>query len=115
MRKPPVKHTCPDIDGIIFDIEAIITDLRSLEVSENRDILDDSCNELEGLVSGPRCVLEELRDSNSALRTWGEELAEELEEAEKKISDLESELHDLNERIEGLEEQLTLEISSKEN
>lgn len=76
----PVKHTCPDIDGLQTDI------MRNAK---------DVCEELE-----------KLRNSNYDLRAWGEKLELELEDAEDTISDLRDEIKDLEHEVADLKSEL---------
>lgn len=70
----PVGHTCPDIDKTIDNL---------------RDIISYVSYEIEGVIES----MEELRNSNSRLRDWGEGL-------EQTIADKDQEIENLKEQIE---------------
>lgn len=87
----PVKITCPDIDKYIKYIKLVMCkdrDLRNMTQEQLYDTASAMNSELEECIG----YLESLRTSNSELRSWGEGLDEELEEAAHKISELEDKL-----------------------
>lgn len=75
-RKEPVPQTCPVIDSTLRELDNCYT-----------------------LVTG---VLEDLRESNSALRDWGNELLEELEAVEKELDKVRSDNRELEREVERL-------------
>lgn len=106
-RKPPVRHTCPDIDNIKKTIAEIVSEMSDVE---DIDEIGGWIDNLASIGIGNGCELETLRDANASLRSWGEDLANELENVESencelqdKISDLESENTKLHDQISELE------------
>lgn len=90
----PVGNTCPFID----DVLDFLKNIENLEDSDYKWI---------------KKQLENLRTQNSALRDWGNdeqnkvnELKSEAEKAERKISDLESTVSDFEERIKELKAEI---------
>lgn len=89
----PVEYTCPDIDSLKNDLEEayksveyVKKQLHGLECILDDDdrfygYISDISSELDALDSllywAPG-ALEDLRNSNSALREWGEQLENEL-------------------------------------
>jgi hypothetical protein len=75
----PVKHTCPDIDALINSVREL------LKIADNSDesIAEDACYLLKDF----EWKLEKLRDSNSSLRSWGEELESEVDKLEGILND----------------------------
>jgi len=78
----PIGHTCPDIDEAIAIIERA----------------ENAASDLSNL-TGRSGILENLRSANDALRKWGYEQEELVEERD-------SEIESLNERIAELEAKL---------
>lgn len=115
IKKP--KHTCPDIDGVIKTIASVIQQMENSEKSTSDDMAENLrswVNELDPIVSGRWCELEELRRANSDLRTWGEQVEQEYEELQSEYSKLKDEcdekqsrIDDLENDVSDLEEQLT--------
>ena len=106
--REPIGYTCPDIDVIVEKAKEIQSICKSPEGEEHelnyRWILD--------LASDIISQIEDLRSSNSTLRDWGNEINDELEDAEaendklqQKIEELEEEISDLNYQIKELEEE----------
>jgi chromosome segregation protein len=98
----PIKYTCPDIDIVQKQLKECADSIEEEYYSESR--------ELRGIISD----IEDLRDSNSGIRQWGEEQSEradkaenDLNEAEEKISELEYEIIELKRKIEEYEAQET--------
>lgn len=95
-RHAPVRHTCPNIDAIIKwlsqaraslqnisdqmeDIRINFSDEESAKYGDTFYSIIETISEAKNYIDIDR-ELEELRDSNSALRDWGHELVKELEE-----------------------------------
>jgi thiamine kinase-like enzyme len=74
----PVKHTCPDIDKLIREVRILLRVARRAQSGEDINLAD----EIDYYLSDFESKLEELRDSNSKLRDWGEKLEEILRENE---------------------------------
>lgn len=51
-------------------------------------------------------IMEELRDANESLRSWGLEQEERADQAESELADAEARIESLEEKIENLEAQL---------
>lgn len=117
MRLPsePVKNTCPDINRLQKIIKDIQSDFASFKDTDDiNDFLDSMSNaswELRDIYD----TLEDLRNSNSALRDWGHELISlaeqmesekdsEIEELQNEISEKETEIEDLEEEIKELQQ-----------
>ena len=81
--REPVKNTCPTIDEAISYIDRI------------KNVTKDIyywCEQAE-------TELENLRKANEALRDWGNEEAEKVDELENRVSDLEAEIEELKEEL----------------
>ncbi len=92
----PVKNTCPDIDKVIKSINAAVKyaneGLKTFEkYSEPYELCRDILYEIDGIDG----TLEDLRSANDALRTWGTELEEEVENAANYINELENKIEEL--------------------
>lgn len=97
-RHAPVRHTCPNIDTIIKwlkqareslqNISDLVEDMRINFSDVEQDKYSDTFYDIIILIAEAKNYididreLEELRDSNSALRDWGHELVKEIEELE---------------------------------
>jgi predicted nucleic acid-binding Zn-ribbon protein len=103
----PVPHTCPKIDQVISFLEKIDWDLSD---DDEKD-LSIECKEMVE-------VMEEIRKVNDSLRSWGNELHDDLEkleetsqseyiELENKNRDLVSEINSLKSKIQKLENELS--------
>ena len=112
MRLPsePVRNTCPDIDRLQKIINGLKDDFGSFKEHDSTDdfltSMNNACWELRDIYD----TLEDLRNSNSALRDWGHELtslAEEMEnEKDAEISEKEVEIENLEERVQNLQDEL---------
>lgn len=94
-RHAPVRHTCPNIDAIVKwlkqardslqNVSDLVEDMRINFSAEERDKYGDTFYDIiETLRDAIDYIdidreLEELRDSNSALRDWGHDLVKEIE------------------------------------
>jgi peptidoglycan hydrolase CwlO-like protein len=117
-RSEPVRHTCPDIDHVIGILSGIVKDAERIdENDEKEDILSyirDWIPDLKDIAIGSKCDMENLRSSNEALRSWGNDLVRDLDTAEDEINDLQSQIDDKTRRAERAESDLEdaqLEIS----
>lgn len=93
----PVKHTCPDIDRAIKQVNSAIKsayDGQKRHEKRTDDWYDyhEIVSDLEGLEG----ALEDLRSANTFLREWGEGLTDELESSANYINELETKLEQLN-------------------
>jgi hypothetical protein len=74
-RKEPVKHTCPQIDSVISDLNEVIAEIEEA-VEYDADQFDDIHDYLvswkktiNAIAYGNDCTLEQLRDANGALKS----------------------------------------------
>ena len=101
----PIKYTCPDIDkviGLIKEVEKICNNMSNRDSEELQDVWYYLCD-IEDM-------LENLRNSNSALRGWGEEMEETAGKAEAansilldKMRNLKGEIIELRDEISSLQ------------
>ena len=80
--REPIKHTCPDIDKYIKWIKFEIVKDRDLKYMNEKELFEAASSMSSQLES---CIdyLNELRDSNHALREWGIEEANKVDELEQ--------------------------------
>lgn len=116
-RREPVKHTCPDIDYCLGELRVIRDGIAWVSKNTDTDV-DSEIRAIDNLDSG----LEQLRSSNAALREWGTEEANRVDELESQLDESESALKDLQEssdrEIADLKkdvEQLTEQVSDYED
>lgn len=97
-RHAPVRHTCPNIDTVINwlkqarksiqNVSDLVEDMKINFNDEEREKYGDTFNDINEILRDAsnhidiERELEELRDSNSALRDWGHDLVKEIEELE---------------------------------
>jgi chaperonin cofactor prefoldin len=102
IEKEPVGQTCPTINAVIRDVNAIYNIIENVDGSNEQDLKDILEN------------MEQIREANSLLRNWGndllnrkkeleEELSDKVEEMEKTISDLEENIETYKDEIKRLE------------
>ncbi len=112
MRLPsePVRNTCPDINRLQKVIESIRNDFASFNDSHTAEDFLDNMNNASWELKDIYDTLEELRNSNSALREWGHELtslAEQMEsEKDTEIGELQDEISAKETEIKNLEEEI---------
>lgn len=100
----PVGHTCPDINAVISDMTKVYDSLdftNEATIEELRAIIKDASSEVFQFTDYFRSStnpLEHLRELNSALRDWGYESENRVEELEKELSDLEEYKDQMEER-----------------
>lgn len=92
----PIGHTCPKIDQVISFLEKIDWDL---EDEEEKD-LSIECKEMVE-------VMEEIREANDTLRTWGNEEYNSKNEYEEERDDLEKEVKSLKSDMSDLQDEIT--------
>jgi len=97
----PIGNTCPDIDSVIESIKTSLIYLESAKnelsrerYDETESYIDSAIREIEdfcdtGYYGKKNNLLEKLRESNSTLRQWGEELEKENEQLQKQIEEME--------------------------
>ncbi len=89
--REPIKHTCPDIDKYIKWIKRVIVNDRDLKDMDEKDLFDAAkamSSQLEYCIN----YLEELRESNQALRNWGIAEAHEVDRLNNYVEELEVKL-----------------------
>lgn len=88
----PVKHTCPDIDALISSLKDACTNCENAINYIDNEKLEDAKAELKDAIwfledfRGKRNTLEELRDANDALRSWGYDLEKQVEALEMEVA-----------------------------
>lgn len=92
MARGPVGHTCPKIDDCISRIEAVV------DGRDGYSVLSD--------LIGRKGALEEIRFANEALREWGAENEDRVEELEGDVARLERVIEDLRDEVKSTKEQL---------
>lgn len=113
-KTEPVRHTCPDINRMISTITDIVNEMNDCDDRYTNDdlltFMRSWSSDLESIGVGKWCDLEDLRNSNSALRDWGNEMYDDAEllEAERddyecKCCSLESKINELENEIYNLE------------
>lgn len=83
--REPIKHTCPDIDELLKDLNKIKAMLRNYESIDEVEKLKDLLSEIETTLWGFDTKLEELRQSNDVLRKWGIREAEKVDELQEEL------------------------------
>lgn len=85
--REPIKHTCPDIDKYIKDIKWAIVKDRELKYMNEKELFDAASSMSDELKN---CInyLDELRESNHILRSWGIEEAERVDELESQLEEI---------------------------
>jgi chromosome segregation ATPase len=110
----PVGYTCPLVDACKDEVEALAynvdcaTEFDECSVEQLKN-LHGAWEEFDWTVWEQR--MEEIRDANSQLRSWGEdsqtaieELEKELEEAREEADTLRGQVRDLEADVERLED-----------
>lgn len=92
-NREPIKHTCPDIDKYIKWIKSDIKQDRYLKNMDEKELYDTASTMASRLED---CIgyLEELRNSNDTLRSWGIEEAEKVDSLENYVEELEEKIKD---------------------
>ena len=105
MRLPsePVRQTCPDINQLQKTIESLRNDFASFNDSHTIEDALDSMNNASWELRHIYDTLEELRNSNSALREWGHELTSLAEQME---SEKDTEIGELQDQISAKEAEI---------
>lgn len=109
-RREPVKNTCPDVDRIKETITSIVKQMDRCDSNDSiEDLLEniqDWSSDLGRIGVGRSCDLEDLRDSNSALRDWGNEMYEEASDLENEISKLTDKIVELENEVLELKDEV---------
>lgn len=90
--REPVKHTCPDIDKLIKSVEFIYRSIKGYERLEEIDDFKDILGTIDCEISDFVDILERLRSSNDALRQWGVDEANQVDDLNYQLSNLERDL-----------------------
>jgi len=91
--REPVKNTCPDVDKGLRIIETITKEVNDRKKDPSiTEYESDALYIIESYLSDLPDILEGLRESNSKLRDWGAEEAENFDAAEQEIERLNNEL-----------------------
>lgn len=88
----PIKNTCPDIDKAIRCLKVAMDEIR--DAIEDRRTVRSIEMEIDSAIG----YFEDLRSANDALRNWGKEMEDEVENSANYINELEN-------KIESLEKQ----------
>jgi predicted nuclease with TOPRIM domain len=106
----PIKHTCPDIDKIINKLTKAKAEI-DLEPGEISDLNRDRCQSyIDEAIDG----MEDIRNDNSTLRDWGENMevkkeqeSDRADEAENENAELKQEITLLEAKVKYLEDQIS--------
>lgn len=99
-----VKFTCPDIDSLINDVKSVIRDAEY--GIKNEEYANDCLKDIIHTLSTFEDRLEELRNSNSTLRDFGDEQYELALELGDKVDSLEYEISNLKDESQSLKEEI---------
>ena len=110
ISQEPNRHTCPEINRLQKTISDTIQDFESFketdEVEDFMNSMSTACSELWDIYS----TLENLRNSNSELRDWGNELIDCIDtlqvEHQSEVDDLYNQISAKQTEIENLEENI---------
>lgn len=101
----PIGHTCPIIDDVIALMENAKSEAEWMNKNPDEDSASES-NMIIDFLSDAIRTIEKVREANETLRDWGNDLYEELDNANKEISELEEENSELGDRISELEQKV---------
>lgn len=82
----PVKNTCPDIDKAIKCLKTAMKEVA--EAIEDKQIIRSIEIEIDNAIG----YFEQLRNDNDSLRSWGNELNDEVESSANYINELENKI-----------------------
>lgn len=111
LKEEPIGNTCPDIDRVIETLREIVKEIESVDETEDLDwLLYSWGSQLKVLYDGRLSELEQLRNANSELRSWGwdnynlaKKLMHEVSVLEEEITEQEDTIDDLRQEIVRLE------------
>lgn len=110
LRDEPNRHTCPDIDAMQSTMKDIIAEMeKALDLELPPSMIENLNNWIYWINDecvSPRSRLEYLRESNSELRSWGNDLVAELEAKDVTISELEQEANEYADKVDYLQREL---------
>lgn len=96
----PVKNTCPDIDKCIKWLNGAIKDAESgMKITDRNSDEHDYFRYIINQIEDIEGILEDLRSANDALRTWGNELTDEIESSANYINELELKIEKLENNL----------------
>jgi len=86
----PIGNTCPDIDKVIKRLSPLIKQIGNLKSYdyENTELLKDLLEECRWEMDNAVDTFENLRKANDTLRSWGQQMEEEAENASVELSEL---------------------------
>ena len=84
----PVKYTCPKIDEAIRSVRGAILYCKKSKNIEDIEELKECFLDISCEIGDVEYILEDLRSDNDALRNWGTELEEKIEELESQIKEI---------------------------
>lgn len=107
LKEEPVGNTCPDIDRVIVILRDIVKEMESVDESEDLDwLLCTWSNTLKFLFDGRLSELEQLRNSNSELRYWGQDNYDLAEKLMHEVSELEEEIEEQKAIVDNLRQEI---------
>jgi predicted nucleic acid-binding Zn-ribbon protein len=86
----PIRHTCPDIDKVISNINEAIKLLSAIPKMEDIELIKQYADYANDELYRLDDILEDLRSSNDALRNWGHDLEKQIEELENAVYELQN-------------------------
>lgn len=94
----PIGNTCPDIDKVIKRLSPLIEQIGNLKSYdyENTELLKDILEECRWEMDNAVDVFEEMRKANDTLRSWGQQMEEESENASVELSELQEKYESLS-------------------
>lgn len=86
----PIGNTCPDIDKVIKRLMPLVKQIGNLKSYdyENTELLKDLLEECRWEMDNAVDTFEDLRKANDTLRSWGQQMEEEAENASVELKEL---------------------------
>lgn len=85
----PLKHTCPDIDKFISEINKTLEYIWRFNHNDDIEELHDFLNDCENTLNSAIVNFESIRSDNDKLRKWGNTLSETLGNIIQEVQDYE--------------------------